>query len=104
MDTNKNDIKEKIKQLIDKCRDEQVHLAIITDYFTQGINKNSAPLESLQILPFTKEKYPISWNLHSHPPPLSKKFKILAPRKLGGEQKSWKHSIWQKILRKISKK
>ena len=57
MDTNKNVIKEKIKQLIDKCQDEQVHLAIMTDYFIQGINKNSAALESLQILPYIKEKY-----------------------------------------------
>ena len=55
MDTN--DIKVKIDQVINKCiKEEEVYLNIITDFFTQGINKNSMSLASLQILPYIKDK------------------------------------------------
>jgi ADP-ribosylglycohydrolase len=53
-----NNIKVKIDQVINKCiNDEEIYLNIITDFFTQGINKNSASLVSLQILPYIKDKY-----------------------------------------------
>ena len=53
---NYNNIKEKIDQVVNRCIEDDVYSNIMSDYFDKGIVKNSFCLESLQILPYLKEK------------------------------------------------
>ena len=51
-----NNIKEKINLVINKCKEEDLYLQIISDFFKQGITKISNSLESLKILPNKNER------------------------------------------------
>ena len=51
-----NSIKEKIQSVINKCKEEDIYLNIMADFFKQGITKTSNYLESLKILPDKKER------------------------------------------------
>ena len=51
-----NNIKEKINLVINKCKEEDLYLQIISDFFKQGITKISNSLESFKILPNKNER------------------------------------------------
>ena len=52
----KNDIKQKIQNVIDKCSDPEIYSNIIQDFFVKGIEKPGDFLNSLKILPKLTEK------------------------------------------------
>jgi ADP-ribosylglycohydrolase len=53
---NNNFIKEKIDEVVNRCKEDDIYSNIMADYFDKGIVKTSYCLESLQILPHLKEK------------------------------------------------
>ena len=52
----KNDIKQKIDEVLLKCSDPILYSNILKDFFTNGIDKPSKSLESLNILPKINDK------------------------------------------------
>ena len=52
----KNDIKQKIQNVIDKCSDPELYSNIVYDFFVKGIEKPGDYLDSLDILPKLTEK------------------------------------------------
>ncbi len=52
----KNDIKQKIDEVLLKCSNPILYLNILKDFFTNGIDKPSKSLESLNILPKINDK------------------------------------------------